>query len=145
MIKGHAYTYRVKAQNFLGYGSYSSTFTFTPIEAPGKPLRAPRNVVASTNRNTIFIEYDPVLNTGGSAITQYNIYVDDGLNGAFGAAIPNGVLTTYNTALLGLVTGRKYKLKYSASNAAGEGPQSDEVAILMAEVPTVPTLLTRID
>lgn len=145
LIKGHVYSYRVKAENFLGYGAYSTAFTFTPIEVPGKPLRAPRNVVASTYRNTIFIVYDASLNTGGSAITSYKIYVDDGLNGAFGSAINNGLLTTYNTALLGLTSGRKYKLKFSASNAAGEGPQSDEAAILMAEVPSVPTSLQRID
>lgn len=35
LINGHAYTYRVSAQNFLGYGPFSSSFTFTPIQVPG--------------------------------------------------------------------------------------------------------------
>jgi hypothetical protein len=44
-----------------------------------------------------------------------------------------------------LVTGRIYKFRYSAVNIAGEGPLSDTVSILMAEVPTAPTSLVRID
>ena len=138
---GHAYTYRVKAQNFMGYGDYSGSFTFTPIDKPAKPFRSPLNVATSTNRNTIYIQYDALINIGGSPITQYNVYIDDGNDGLFGSAISNGLLLTYNTGsiLPALTTGKIYRLKYSGVNLAGEGPLSDEVAILMAEVPSVPT------
>jgi hypothetical protein len=44
-----------------------------------------------------------------------------------------------------LQTGYYYRLKYSATNAHGEGPLSDEVRILLAEVPDKPKNLERID
>jgi hypothetical protein len=37
-----------------------------------------------------------------------------------------------------LTTGLYYKVKYSATNIAGEGPLSEENAILLAEVPAAP-------
>lgn len=138
---GHAYTYRVMAQNFMGYGAYSSAFTFTPIDVPGKPPSPPQNIAASTTRNTIYIQYNALINNGGSPITQYNVYVNDGNDGPYSAAINNGLSLTYNTASItpALTTGLTYKFKYSGVNIAGEGPLSDEVAILMAVVPTAPT------
>jgi hypothetical protein len=43
-----------------------------------------------------------------------------------------------------LTTGRIYRLKYSATNVAGEGPLSPEVQILLAETPSAPVDLRRI-
>lgn len=60
LILGHSYTYRVKASNFLGYGAYSTLFSFTPITAPGKPPSAPQNIPSSTTRNVIYISYNPI-------------------------------------------------------------------------------------
>lgn len=123
----------------MGYGSYSSSFSFIPRTVPGKPASAPVNDATSTTRSTIFITYSAVSNTGGSAITSYNVYVDDGADGSFSGPYSNGLLLTYNTALLTLTSGLTYRFKYSAVNSEGEGSLSDEVAILMAEIPTVPT------
>ena len=96
------------------------------------------NIPASTTRSVIFIKYDPVIENGGSDILNYNVYVDDGLNGAFSGPYNNALATTYSTTALTLTTGRIYKLKYSAVNSEGEGPTSDVVAILLAEKPGVP-------
>lgn len=77
---------------------------------------------------------------------NYNIYMDDGLEGAFIGPIANGpTLLTWNTALQTMVTGRVYRFTYSATNIHGEGPRSDEVPILLADEPGKPSLLTRID
>jgi len=97
----------------MGYGSYSSSFTFTPIDVPEKPPKTPYNVASSTTRTVIFLQYDALINTGGTPITQYNIYIDDGNDGAFSTKINNGVLLTYNTASLSLTTGLVYRFKYS--------------------------------
>jgi hypothetical protein len=43
-----------------------------------------------------------------------------------------------------LTTGRIYRLKYSATNVAGEGDLSPEVQILLAETPSAPVDLRRI-
>ena len=41
--------------------------------------------------------------------------------------------------------GKIFRFKYSGVNIHGEGHQSDEVAIMMAEKPGTPTQLTRVD
>ena len=94
----------------------------------------------------MFIEYDTVRQDGGSAITAYNMYIDDGLDGLFTGPIVNGVtLRSWNSTGLSLVSGRIYRLKYSATNIHGEGPLSDEVSILLADKPKAPSALTRIE
>jgi len=153
LIVGHAYHYRVKAANLMGYGLYSATFTFTPRKRPGTPPLAPRNVPASTTRSTIFIEYDAVLETGGATITQYTVYLDDGTDSDNFAAHSSGTTLTFDTAGLTtggggplvLTAGLTYRLKYTATNVAGEGPLSAEVSVLLAEKPGLPGTLRRID
>jgi len=150
LITGHEYKYQVKARNFMGFGAYSAEFTFTPRSVPPKPSAAPRNDALQTIRTQIFIEFDHLLNDGGEPITDYNIYIDDGSDGEFTGPYANGdTLTTWETSSLPdtitLTTGSIYKLKYSATNVHGEGPLSDEVSILMAEIPAAPEAFTRID
>ena len=94
-----------------------------------------RNVVASTTKTDLYIEYDPVSNDGGSAITNYYIYIDDGMNGAYSAAADNNLLLTFNKN--SLTSGLTYRVAYSAVNAQGEGPMSDATSITLAVVPTV--------
>ena len=72
--------------------------------------------------------------------------MDDGLDGAFTGPIANGpLLLTWDTSLRTVVTGRYYRFKYSATNIHGEGPTSEEVAILIADVAGLPSNLVRID
>ena len=133
----------------MGYGTLSSNFIFVPRYLPAKPPTAPRNVVSSTDRTTIYIEYDALVDgdDGGSAIEKYNIYIDDGMDGAFllvTSQTPDQLTWTSSSTSLTLSSGLIYKLKYSAKNVHGEGPLSDEVSILVAERPSAPTALVRI-
>lgn len=97
------------------------------------------------------ISYDPIVeNTGGSAILQYHVYVDDGLDGLFVGPYTsesNGMTMKFSTNLLpdAPITGRIYKFKYSSQNIAGVSERSDELSVLLAEVPKAPTQLHRID
>jgi hypothetical protein len=131
----------------MGYGTISDPFWFIPRDVPDKPPTAPRNVKASTDRNTIYIEYDLVKEDGGAPILGYLIYMDDGLDGDFTMVYNNTNALTWDTSIAGLtlVTGNIYRLKYSCNNIHGEGPLSDEVAILVAEIPSIPFDLHRID
>ena len=141
------YTYRVRAENLMGFGTLSSTFTYVPRHFPSKPPTPPTNVSASTDRNTIYIAYEALINgeDGGSDLSSYNIYMDDGMDGEFTQVDSQGTsFLTWNTATT-LVTGNIYRLKYSGTNIHGEGPLSDEVQILVAEIPSAPTSLTRVD
>ena len=82
----------MKASNFLGYGSYSTSYSFVPRTVPSKPPSSPSNRATLTTSTTIYIEYDAVVDTGGSAITSYNVYVDDGLGGAYTGPHSNALL-----------------------------------------------------
>jgi len=68
---------------------------------------------------------------GGSPITNYNIYIDDGNGGSFQGPYSSGLATTWNSglippnsSLLPLIAGKIYRVKYSAVNVQGEGPLS---------------------
>lgn len=74
------------------------------------------------------------------------MYLDDGSDGLFAGpyqVIPSKSI--WDTQQLTLQTGLIFKFKYSASNIHGEGPLSEEVSILLAEKPSAPTLLTRVN
>lgn len=164
LIVGHTYRYRVKAANLMGYGPYSAVCgPFIPRKRPGTPPLAPRNRPTSTTDSAIFIDFDAVLETGGAAITEYKVYLDDGTDSDVIDSCyqkyelaecqdfaPHSSATTlsWNTgqaaSLLALTPGLTYRLKYSASNVAGEGPLSPEVSILLAKKPEAPPNLRRI-
>jgi len=145
LIAGQELAYRVSASNFMGEVPFSSEYRFRSMVVPAKPSSAPRNVPTLTTQTAIHIEYDQVEDDGGSLILNYNIYIDDGNGGAFGAAINNGLSLSYDTSALSLTAGLTYRFKYSAVNSQGEGPLSDGVAILLAEAPAAPQNLARAD
>ena len=151
LIVGHTYTYRVKAQNLMGYGTYSPEFQFVPRVVPGAPPLAPRNRPELTTRSTLFIAFDEVLNDGGAEITEYTVYLDDGTDSDSYMPYSCGTSLTFDTADAGgagpvsMTAGLTYRVKYSASNVAGEGPLSAEVSILLAERPAAPDSLRRIN
>lgn len=144
LIVGRTYQYRVKAKNYLGYGVSSTVVSAVPKRIPGKPSSAPQNIASQTTASVIYLQYGLLRDNGGSAITNYKIYMDDGLGGAYAAPVNNALLLTYNTGALSLVSGRTYRFKYSGVNSEGEGPTSDEASILLAAKPGSPLGLTRI-
>lgn len=152
LILGHPYQYRVKAENLMGYGVYSSIAqSYIPRQIPGKPPTAPVLVPELSDRTELVIQYAAITeNTGGSPILQYSVYVDDGLDGPFSGpyvSMGSGMTMRFSTNLLPTspVTGRIYRFKYTATNIAGESELSDELSVLLAEVPSTPLNLHRID
>jgi hypothetical protein len=136
LILGHTYTYRVRAANLMGFGPYSASFSFVPRSIPQQPSQAPVNIVASTTRFVLFVSYNAVINNGGSPILYYNIYIDDGMRGSFTGPINNGLSLVWSSTSMTLVTGRSYRVKYSATNVAGESLISPLTTILLAEKPS---------
>ena len=133
----------------MGFGALSSQFSYIPRYLPAKPPTPPKNVAASTNRSRINIEYNALIDgaDGGSPILKYNIYIDDGDDGDFSKVAENNpTVLTWNTPnTLLLKTGAIYRFKYSATNIHGEGPLSEEVQILVAEYPSAPSNLKRVN
>ena len=150
LIVGHVYTYRVMAANLMGWGAFSPEFQFVPRRVPLAPMRAPWDVTAQKTRETIFIEFDPVLDNQGDEISAYTVYIDGGLDSDTFTGYATDTTLSWNSGtspaggVLALTTGRTYRLKYSATNAQGEGLLSPEVQILLAETPSAPVALRRI-
>ena len=150
LVPGHVYSYRVKAENLMGYGEYSSVFSFIPRVPPGRPPLAPRNQPSVTTRSVLAFEYDAVLEEGGDAISSYSVHIDDGTDSDNFLNFTAGTALQFSTSSLALgeitlVTGRMYRVKYQAINVAGEGPLSPEVQILLAEAPAAPSNIRRIN
>lgn len=102
----------------MGYGQLSSVYTFSSRDVPSKPSAAPSNDPSVTSSSTIGFTYLPIIKDGGAPIMNYNIYIDDGNDGPFGAAINNGLNLNFDTAANGLTlsTGLTYRIKYSGVN-----------------------------
>lgn len=93
----------------MGYGALSSVYTFSSRDVPSKPISAPQNSLTTDSTN-IGITYHAITQNGGAPILNYNIYIDDGNDGPFGAAINNGLNLSFDTLPNGLTltTGLTY-------------------------------------
>jgi len=78
--------------------------------------------------------------TGGSAITSYELQMDDGAGGAFVEVVGFSSPYTLNSHLItaGIVSGNTYRVQYRAKNIHGWGPFSSETSILAATTPSAP-------
>lgn len=144
LIRGHKYTYRVRAANLMGYGEFSSQFQYTPRSAPMRPLSGPRN--SGTTQTKLSIEFDRIMEDGGEEILNYHVYVDDGLDGPFTKYLVSEEFKWNSDGVINdLQTGNYYRIMYSSTNIHAESQLSDETIILLAETPSMPHSLARID
>jgi len=141
LIYGNTYSYRVRAKTTRGFSNYSNILTATLMKIPDAPIDIPIST-QNTNKIQIEITYTGIVNNGGSAITNYNLYIDDGNNGSFGIAINNNLNKSY--IFTGLSTGKLYRIKYSAVNSIGESNTSNYVSIYSASKPTSPQNLQKV-
>jgi len=124
LANGVAYFYRVSAVNSVGEGAPSNEATATPTlgSVPG----APTNLTASPARpRGVALSWTAPTNTGGSAITGYEIWRGTG-------AGLETKLTTTGTATSYKDTSAQKSVRYfyfvRAVNAVGAGPSSQEVS-----------------
>lgn len=141
LIYGNTYSYRLRAKSKRGFSVYSNTLTATLMRIPDAPVDTPVST-QNTNKNQLQITYEGVANNGGSPLTNYNLYIDDGNAGNFSVAIDNNLNKSYT--FTGLITGRLYRIKYSAVNSIGESPASSALAVYTAVKPSVPLNLVKI-
>lgn len=71
---GHAYEFRVRARNERGPGAASGSHLRIPVTVPG----APTALVATPIGNVVTLAFEAPAFDGGSAITGYEVRVDDG-------------------------------------------------------------------
>lgn len=128
LTNGQAYTYIVKALNGEGLSIDSNSVNLTPVSTPG----APTNLTATKGDEIVDLSWTASGETGGSAITFYNIY----RNGTYVETIPS-TSTTYQDS--GLTNGMNYVYTISANNSIGEGPQSLSDNAIPRTIPDIPS------
>lgn len=114
VTKGTTYAYTVSANNSLGEGSQSYPVDATP---PTTKPSAPQNLQAEAGDGYVKLMWDPPLDTGGLAITEYYIYRDTTKLFTVSSDQP-----WYNDT--DVINGINYKYNVSANNSIGEGPLS---------------------
>lgn len=141
---GHAYKFRVLAINRVGESDLSAFSDV--IVAATVPARPDQPRLVSATSTSITLEFDKVSDNGGSAISNYNLYIDVGTEQAHDfqniTTYDRRSLTwtvEYNQVVPTLVTGTKYRFKVSAVNIIGEGELSNYVTIALANPASPPT------
>ncbi|WP_189168389.1 beta strand repeat-containing protein [Pilimelia anulata] len=137
LTNGTPYTIRVRALNTAGNGTASGSVTETPVAAPG----APTSLTADRGNQSADLVFTPPANTGGTAITGYEVSTDDG---STWATLPTaaGGGGTRTATVSGLTNGTPYLIRVRAVNAVGPGTASGSASVTPSTTPGAPTGLS---
>jgi hypothetical protein len=132
LLNGRSYTFTVTATNAVGTSAPSApSNAVVPSALPG----APTGVSASAGDQRATVSFTAPANTGGTAITSYQV-----------TASPSGATATGSGSPIvvpGLTNGTSYTFTVTATNPAGTGPASaPSNAITPAALPSPPLLVT---
>lgn len=130
LTTGDIYNFRIIAQNVLGNSTPSSALSVMAAIKPSAP-GVPTKITASITQ--IYFSWTAPSDNGGTLITDFNVYWDEGTGGSFSfiATSMNMLSFTKN----GLTAGGTYRFKVTALNAIGEGAESPVGSIIAATVP----------
>ncbi len=138
--------YRVFARNSVGEGTSSGTVNATTAAAPTLTTpAAPTGLRAEAEGpETISLSWNAPTNTGGAAITGYQIEVSPNGTSNWDDLVANTGSTTTGYVHGGLDAGTRRYYRVSAINSQGAGAVSNvaNTTTLPATVPAAPTELT---
>lgn len=106
------------------------------LRSPDAPLNLANNLQI-TFGTSIGLTWSQGLQNGGTPVTSYTLWSDQGSNGNSFQPIASGLLTPSYT-VTGLSLGTYYIFKVTATNAWGTSDYSATVTILAAQQPNVP-------
>ena len=132
LSNGTPYTFTAIAKN--GVGNSGPSVASTAVTPVGKPS-TPTNVVASAGNGSATVSFTEP-NTGGSAITRYDVeaYDENGvpispaLTCTLNVPFPTPLACTFANTL---TNGLKYTFKVSATNAVGTSDTSTATAVIV--------------
>ena len=129
---GVTYWYQVAAVNAIGSGPRSNERSASTAAPPSAPtlLGAPADRAAA-------LSWTVPSDTGGNAITAYNVYRRVGTGNEALLATTGATTTTH--ADLGLTNGTSYTYRVAAVNGAGQGAMSNAVTVVPTASATVPS------
>ena len=116
---GAPITFHISAINAIGKSATADYLAVTLPKTPG----APTSIVATALGSTLTVTWAAPADSGGTAITEYRVYVLDGTGADIPALSPQPPPTGTKVDIK-LVPDGTYTVKVAAKNAAGEGPRS---------------------
>ena len=127
LTNGVRYDLELRAVTSAGDGPWSSTFSGTPRTTPDVPIVS----LITPDGSTLTVAWDAPANTGGSAITSYDLrYIESSAVDKADAnwTVVDDAWATGSGALSyqisGLTGGTQYDVQVRAVTAAGDGPWS---------------------
>jgi hypothetical protein len=133
ITKGHTYRFKYQVQNSIGWSDYSSITYIIAANAPTVPLGLALSLVSSSS---ITLAFNAPLDDGGSVVTLYELYMNDGTGYALAASGTTLTLTVSTSSGLGLTAGSYYYFKVLATNIIGSSDYSNEVVYALESLPT---------
>lgn len=124
VVAGKTYSFKISAVNIVGEGNMSPSVQIIAATLPGTPSTP--TIVSADSSPQITIQWNAPGYDGGSAVTNYRVYMD----GVFVGSTINSVRTY--TQSTGMTVGNTYAFKVSAVNVVGEGTISGSVSAIAA-------------
>ncbi|HME55274.1 MAG TPA: PQQ-binding-like beta-propeller repeat protein [Candidatus Lokiarchaeia archaeon] len=131
VVSKQMYYYTIEAVNNMGPGLWSNEANATATSVPGQP----RALLATGGNGQVTLSWQPPLDNGGAAITNYMIYRGASAGSEAGYITVGNITSAMDT---NVVNGQIYYYTVSAVSAAGEGSQTTETFAIPATVPSIP-------
>lgn len=145
LVTGTTYSFQVTAVNEIGEGTLSAEITSIAKDLPGKPEAPWRttSVKTSATEASITLQWNPLINTGGVALTGYKLYQKHVLTSATTLAYDGTDAPEITTiTITNLVLDNDYEFYVTGLNPE-EGSQSDSITLRAAALPNEPTAITE--
>lgn len=132
MTQGDEYNFVVESRNVFGYSQVTSNqVTILQAQVPDAPISL-ENIVATTERTQIGINWSPGTFDGASPVIDYTVLFDQGT----GTWIEhNSGITSATYTATGLTADTVYSFKVKARNIVGFSLESASISIRAATVP----------
>ena len=131
-LTGKTLKFKLQATNEIGSSLSEAHLSVLLAEEPSTPSSKVERV--SSSEHALAVQMPIVTLNGGSTLTQYELFGDDGLQSEL-ASLYVGLNRTVEVAS---VLGRNYRFKYRVMNVVGWSEFSEVVTFLAASVPAKP-------
>ena len=116
LTPGVTYSFKVTARNTVGSSDYSSIISILAAQIPDAPTQLANNAVI-TSAYQIGLSWSAPSFNGGSAVTDYAVWYDNGTTSDFIELVSG--LTTLSYTAMSLTPGTTYQFKVVARNIYG--------------------------
>ncbi len=141
ITRGLTYRFRYRARNCKGWSAFSDELYVLAAQKPSAPPPVERISASST---TLSLKLFPTFDNGGTVVTDYELFRNDGLDGVTFYPITgydysvNGFTVNIDVDDEGMVVGRFYQIVFRAKNILGNSDYSPVVAFGIADLPSKP-------